>query len=814
MKNALHRIYYVYILLLFVTSPSMNDVFAQPCTSIPTEAVINGDFNQGNTGFTTSASYILNPASKSTEWNCADSWDGYWVGNFESTNMPCATKVKYFGTQMGPTWNILGIDGSSDNVMFLDPPTGTDVKLWEQNVTILPNQNYFFTFWVASVSAPLKSFQLTVNGTKLTTTQGPSKTFAVQGRTFDGYDAQGYAKYIYGTISTTWQQYVATWTSTSATTASISIIQPGIATSTQGNDFIIDKISFINGCQNVSTKSKPIFASDTVNICASTVNSVNLSASYVEPSGGNSGNNTYSWYLNGSTTPITGQTSLNYNGVTVAGSYRICVDDPDNGCPVSATVVVNKSIKPTLGDVVLCSPPTATLTPVVVPTGTFNYVWSGAGSGTAASCLAATSGAYTVTVTNPNVTGCSGSATSNVTSKIPTAPTNLTYCEGGGTPTNLVIGDGKKYNWYKDASMGTLTTVTNNGTVTASWTPDIGTTGDQIVYIQSNETSAFPGNPKIQTTAPTGFGGTTAVIDITATQIINLKSVDLVFKASPATGIITLNNGTTTYSTNVTASSATTMTIPLGWNLNPGTYKLNYTGTSLAEFAWGQNPSVTSIAGAVSVNDATGKNNFFNLVFEQSAACDPMPVIVKAVSCCTKPVITTQPAAVTKCEGASASFTVAATGANLTYQWQIESATPGTFTDLTNTGVYTNVTTATMSISNVTGLTGKKYQVIVKTNGTCPATSSAATLTVNPTPATPTITSNLTPSTSFAYCAGMTMALTAATTSTGTAIWTWETKQGTSTTSTNTANKTGITSSEAGLYEVTATINSCVSAKG
>ena len=492
---------------------------------------------------------------------------------------------------MGPTWNILGIDGSSDNVMFLDPPTGTDVKLWEQNVTILPNQNYFFTFWVASVSAPLKSFQLTVNGTKLTTTQGPSKTFAVQGRTFDGYDAQGYAKYIYGTISTTWQQYVATWTSTSATTASISIIQPGIATSTQGNDFIIDKISFINGCQNVSTKSKPIFASDTVNICASTVNSVNLSASYVEPSGGNSGNNTYSWYLNGSTTPITGQTSLNYNGVTVAGSYRICVDDPDNGCPVSATVVVNKSIKPTLGDVVLCSPPTATLTPVVVPTGTFNYVWSGAGSGTAASCLAATSGAYTVTVSNPLVAGCSGTATSTVTSKLPTAPTNLTYCDEGGVATNLIAGGtapNNVWNWYKDASKGALTgTVTNNGTASTAWTPLNGTTGDQTLYISSNNST------QVGTTGPSTstFGTADQVTENTFTTIVVaqtllLKSVSVAVASWQAglnrsvTITNTTNNISNTYGPFTVNGSVTVLN--LNAVLSAGTYKVEIINLSFS----------------------------------------------------------------------------------------------------------------------------------------------------------------------------------------------------------------------------------------
>src|SRR5439155_162045 len=57
-----------------------------------------------------------------------------------------------------------------------------------------------------------------------------------------------------------------------------------------------------------------------------------------------------------------------------------------------------------------------------------------------------------------------------------------------------------------------------------------------------------------------------------------------------------------------------------------------------------------------------------------------------------------------------------------------------TFNNLTNTGVYTGATSATLSISNATGLNGNQYQVIV--SGTCApaATSAAATLTVNTAP--------------------------------------------------------------------------------
>ncbi|NRS93965.1 thrombospondin type 3 repeat-containing protein, partial [Frigoriflavimonas asaccharolytica] len=108
--------------------------------------------------------------------------------------------------------------------------------------------------------------------------------------------------------------------------------------------------------------------------------------------------------------------------------------------------------------------------------------------------------------------------------------------------------------------------------------------------------------------------------------------------------------------------------------------------------------------------------------------------------------IGTQPASQSVLTGSPATFTVAATGTStatfaagtpnytvppgtnvtstLTYQWQENGV------NLTNTGVYADVTTATLNISNVTGLNGKVYTVVIKhPNRECSITSNGATLT-------------------------------------------------------------------------------------
>lgn len=96
-----------------------------------------------------------------------------------------------------------------------------------------------------------------------------------------------------------------------------------------------------------------------------------------------------------------------------------------------------------------------------------------------------------------------------------------------------------------------------------------------------------------------------------------------------------------------------------------------------------------------------------------------------------EPMITSQPMATVVCSGGNTSFTVAATGANLTYQWQAFSN--GGWANIANGGIYSNVTTATLNITGAT--TGMSYRCLV--SGTCqPAVySQPAALTVQTAPA-------------------------------------------------------------------------------
>jgi hypothetical protein len=93
--------------------------------------------------------------------------------------------------------------------------------------------------------------------------------------------------------------------------------------------------------------------------------------------------------------------------------------------------------------------------------------------------------------------------------------------------------------------------------------------------------------------------------------------------------------------------------------------------------------------------------------------------------------ISAQPANESVTAPAAASFSVTAStndGGTLSYQWEVDDG--GGYVNATG-GVYSNDTTATLDISDSTGLNGYLYRcVISSTGGSADITSSAATLTV------------------------------------------------------------------------------------
>ncbi|MGZ4060888.1 MAG: T9SS type A sorting domain-containing protein, partial [Bacteroidia bacterium] len=99
-----------------------------------------------------------------------------------------------------------------------------------------------------------------------------------------------------------------------------------------------------------------------------------------------------------------------------------------------------------------------------------------------------------------------------------------------------------------------------------------------------------------------------------------------------------------------------------------------------------------------------------------SGACPPsLTTNPVTLTIDTLPVITMQPVTAHVCDGTNAVFSVSATGAGLTYQWQEDQGSG--FSNLSNTTPYSGVTTSTLTIAASVAMSGYSYQCIV--SGTC-----------------------------------------------------------------------------------------------
>lgn len=99
--------------------------------------------------------------------------------------------------------------------------------------------------------------------------------------------------------------------------------------------------------------------------------------------------------------------------------------------------------------------------------------------------------------------------------------------------------------------------------------------------------------------------------------------------------------------------------------------------------------------------------------------------------------ITQQPVSLTYvCEGASASFTIAASGTtNITYQWQKYNGS--VFVDLVNNSTFGGVTTPTLTISNVSSAESGQYLCVISGDNAPSVTTSSGDLVFNSLPAPP-----------------------------------------------------------------------------
>ncbi len=178
-----------------VASPSVTTTYTCSGYAPGDESVFNGNFDQGNTGFTSAYTYSTNLYPEST----------YGVGSNAGDFHP-----DFMGTG----------HGGSGNFMIINGATSPNTNVWTEQITVSPNTYYAFSTWVCTVSAAgdVARLQFSINGRQI-------------GEVFSAPSYTG-----------EWLQFYELWYSGNSTSASITILNQN--TMGSGNDFGLDDISF------------------------------------------------------------------------------------------------------------------------------------------------------------------------------------------------------------------------------------------------------------------------------------------------------------------------------------------------------------------------------------------------------------------------------------------------------------------------------------------------------------------------------------------------------------------------------------------
>lgn len=191
-----------------------SDTYWWETIDLTNNKVVNGDFTNGNTGFSSSYTYIA--PSGSTGGSGALSAEGY----YSITTNPKNTHTNFasFGDH---TNNSTG----QRNMMVVNGAQAPGVTIWTESITVQPNTDYIFSVWFTSAH-PDNPGQLnfSINGSQLG------------------------APILLTSGTPDWKNFTVRWNSGNSTAATIGMVNQN--TVANGNDFALDDIVFAPVCRN------------------------------------------------------------------------------------------------------------------------------------------------------------------------------------------------------------------------------------------------------------------------------------------------------------------------------------------------------------------------------------------------------------------------------------------------------------------------------------------------------------------------------------------------------------------------------------
>ncbi len=600
---------------------------------------------------------------------------------------------------------------------------------------------------------------LTVNAATAINTQPINSTICAGASTSFSVNAVGTAPLGYQwQLSTTgaggpWNNITNGGVYSGATSATLTITGATIAMNTYQYRCVVT-----GGCAPLTLNSNPailtVNAATVINtqplnssICAGnnaafTVAAAGTSLTYQWQESTNGGG-TWNNITNGGIYSNATTTTLNLTGVTAGmnnNQYR-CVVTGTCGTLNSTAAVLSVNTAPAItgqpADIISCSGNIATFS--VTATGSsVTYQWqestNGGGTWNNLTNVAPYSGVTSATLTiSPTAVGMNNNQyrcivtgvcpptplTSNAATltvgaamSVTAQPSNASACAGLNagfsiTTSGTVLG----YQWQESTNGGgTWNNITNGGVYSGATTASLTLTGVTAGMNNYQYRCVINGNcPSINSNA--------ALLSVTtAAAITSQPTASTICAAQNSSFSVTASGSSLTYQWQVSTTGC------------GGPWSNVVNGA----------PYAGATSATLTITGATTAMNGYAYQCVVTGICAPLSVTSNcALLTVNTPVgITGQPAASAVCAGLNASFNVTATGTGLTYQWQESTNGGGTWNNITNGGIYSGATSATLTLTGVTaGMNNNLYRCVVSGAAGCASSNSnAAVLTVNTAP--------------------------------------------------------------------------------
>ena len=329
-----------------------------------------------------------------------------------------------------------------------------------------------------------------------------------------------------------------------------------------------------------------------------------------------------------------------------------------------------------------------------VTTNTLTLTGAGLGmNGYKYQCVLTTTGGCTLTSN-------AGTLTVNANPSITAQPANKTICANASTTFSITAsGPAISYQWQEDSGSG-FGNLSNGGVYGGVTTNTLTLTGAGLAM------NGYKYQCVLTTTGGCTLTSNSGTLTVNANPSITVQPAN---KSVCATGNTTFN---------ITASGPG---IAYQWQEDSGS-------------GFG-NLSNGGVYGGVTTNSLTltgaglGMSGYkYQCVLTTTGACT-LTSNTGILTVNANPSITIQPANKTICANDNTTFSLTASGPGISYQWQEDDG--GGYLNLSNTGIYSNVTTSTLTLTGAGwGLTGYHYRCVLTTTGSCTLNSNGVQLTI------------------------------------------------------------------------------------